>query len=273
MKPVKLILVVVGVATCSASLLAGDAPYFPRETWKQMPDLSTNGLDVLATFNAGAVKPTRNVILADQFKYNEAVNGALTGIHLWGSWLNGVSDPGVKFSISILANSISSVTNNKPGAVLWTQTLSPTAVTPYATTPQQMFWNPSTGSTIAGANTQTFQYDFVNPVNSKGVAFEQVAGTTYWLSVQASTANGQLFGWSTRDWLEGTATVPAVYGTNTTLGSTRVTFKDMFYPAGVDPSLVGQPIDLAFALDTPEPSVAAVLVVGLSALFLRRKAA
>jgi hypothetical protein len=45
----------------------------------------------------------------------------------------------------------------------------------------------------------------------------------------------------------------------------------MLYPAGVDPSMVGQPIDLAFALDTPEPTTTAVLVVGLVALLWRRK--
>jgi hypothetical protein len=268
MTHVKLALVVVGLVGGGATL---SADILPRETWKQLPDLSTNGLDILATFNAGTVKPTRNVLLADQFV--SGYSGALTGIHLWGSWLNNVVDPSVKFSVSVLANNITSVTNNKPGAVLWTGTFAPTTSSLYATTPSQMFWNPSTGSTMAGGNTQTFQYDFVNPVNSKGLAFEQVAGTTYWLSIQASTANGQLFGWSTRDWLEGPHTgSPAVYGTNTSLGSTRITFKDMLYPAGVDPRLVGQPIDLAFALETPEPTASAVLVFGLVALLWRRKA-
>lgn len=276
MKPVKLTLVIAGLVGCGASLFAGDAPYFPRETWKQLPDLTTNGLDVLATFNAGIVNPTRNVILADQFKYNETQNGALTGIHLWGSWLDNAkpSDANLKFSISILANSITSVTNNKPGALLWTGTFAPTTTSLYATTPQQMLWNPITGSAIPNGNTETFKYDFANPVNTAGLAFQQVAGTTYWLSVQASTADGKLFGWSTREWLGGsTGSVPAVYGTNTSLGSTRVTFKDMLYPAGVDQSLVGQPIDLAFALDTPEPTTTAVLVVGLAALLWCRKTA
>lgn len=264
-KAVRLALIAAGLVTGVASI---SADILPKETWNNLPDLSTNGLDILATFNAGTLKPSRNIMASDQFV--SEYSGALTGIHLWGSWLNNDVSGSVKFSISVMANSITSVTNQKPGAVLWTGTFTPTASSLYATTPSQMFWNPSTGTSI-GSSSQIYKYDFVNPLNTSGKAFEQVAGTTYWLSIQASTSDGKLFGWTTRDWLEGHNGATAVYGTNTALGSTRITFKDMLYPSGVDPSLVGGPIDLAFALDTPEPATAAVVAIGLAALLWRRK--
>jgi hypothetical protein len=270
MRPTKFVLVVAGLVSGVVSLSAEN-----RTTWEQLPDLSVNGVDILATFNAGTVKPTRNVVLADQFKSTD--NGPITGLRFWGSWLNNVSDPNVKFVVGIQANNVSGtggIGYERPGALLWTTTLTGGS-SPYATTPQQMFWNPSTPAVIPGDNTQTLKYDFVNPLGTigaaSGVAFQQVAGTTYWLSIQAVTTGGQLFGWSTRDWLAGHSGVSAVYGTNSSVGSTRITFKDMLYPAGVDPSMVGQPIDLAFALDTPEPTTTAVLVVGLVALLWRRK--
>lgn len=259
-RPTKFALVVAGVIGGVSSLSA------QSWKWEQLPDLSANGVDVLATFNTGSTPATKKVMLADQFVCG--LSGPIVGIRFWGSWLNNVSDPNVKFSVSIMGNNV----NNTPGVVGWTSTLSPNNVTQTASI-QQMFWDPSTPAVIPGANTTSFQYDFVNPLGTingvGGLAFQQVAGTTYWLTVQASTADGKLFGWKTSALLDGTA-VPAMYGTNTTLGSTRtIAFKDMYYPAGVDQ--VGLPIDLAFALDTPEPTTAAVLVVGLAALLWRRK--
>jgi len=246
--------------------------------WEQLPDLSTNGIDILATFNTGSTPATAKVLLADQFVCG--LSGPITGIHFWGSWLDNNFDPNVKFSISILANNVTGTGGigfERPGRVLWTSLLAPTTWGVYnpqipTAQQQQMFWNPSTPGAIGQAAVNlTLQYDFVNPMSSFGQLFNQASGTTYWLSIQASTSSGQLFGWSTRDLMEGHTGVAAVYGTNTVLGSTRIGFNDMGYPDGMVPA--GQPIDLAFSIETPEPTATAVIAMGLAALLWRRKTA
>ncbi len=69
--------------------------------WEQVPDLSTNGMDVNASFLPGAQPPQPPYLLADDFLCTSP--GPITNITIWGSWTNDVDvDPqALVFMLSI----------------------------------------------------------------------------------------------------------------------------------------------------------------------------
>src|SRR6266852_2010879 len=80
--------------------------------WLQLPDLTTNGLDVLAT---------QPKILANDFLCTNS--GAITGIHIWGSWTNDyIGSP--TFNVQIYSDQPTNLANpfSHPSLLLWSNT-------------------------------------------------------------------------------------------------------------------------------------------------------
>ena len=146
------------------------------------PDLSYSGVDVLATYGTGSP------VIADNFLCTS--NGLITGISVWGSWLDDVVGSNVTFQLTL-----SNDGGNQPGTQLWQEFFTPgtysnTFVT--SVSPDETFFDPSQPAVFA-TDTQVYRYDFPIPDCD---AFYQDSGTIYWLSVTAFTTNG-LFGWKT----------------------------------------------------------------------------
>jgi len=237
--------------------------------WVQMPDLTTNGIDVLAT------TPT---ILADDFACT--ANGPITDIHIWGSWYHdilplnsqGVPDQTqVGFRLSIYSDVPAGSTNDysTPGQNLWERNFYPGefSVRSYASDLQEGWYNPNTQAYEMPADSIVWQYNFlIDPLQ----AFVQEGSPThaviYWLSVEAFPVFEQgtpapLFGWKT-------SSSPhfmddAVWG-NTPNGP----WSDLTYPK--DNLYEGLSMDLAFVI-TPEPTTICMLGLGSLALIKRKK--
>ena len=247
--------------------------------WEQLPNLSTNGIDVLDISKGQYTTPGNptklvNRLAGDDFK--PLVSGPLTSIHLYGSWLTSLgapalTDPGVKFHISIhLDNPAIGTGFSTPGKELWGGFFLPTSYSVVGTA-SQGFFDTKTGTMIGRATTQ-YEYDFLNlqnalamdPLSPTTLNLDQ--NTTYWILVQAQSPMGNLFGWTSSLNHYGDA---AVFGDNSSFGNTR----SVFLPIYQTPGNSSQPIDLAFSLDTPEPSSMAIVGLGLAAMFLRRRKA
>jgi hypothetical protein len=246
---VNMALVVPGV------MAQGGGPGGGSVKWTQMPELSLNGVDVMATWvNNPAPPPSYlapfNTIAADDFLCTQT--GPVVGIRVWGSWLNDLADPTVTFHVSIHADVPVGVGSNpfsQPGAELWGLTLAPTQQRLYATS-QERFYD-AVSQMIMGTDTQVWQYNFIIPQNQ---AFQQTQGTIYWLEIQAQTVDANhVFGWKTRDpdpnhFGGGHYNDDATYGLNTTFGGSLVTWQPLQYPQTTNSA------DLAFVIETPEPS-------------------
>jgi hypothetical protein len=168
--------------------------------WEQVPDLSTNGMDVHATFNPGAPPP---FLLADDFRCTHM--GPITNITIWGSWTNDVDWFNTIFTLSIhddIPTNISPTGYSMPGLIRWQMTFVPGqyVYSLYAGNINEWWFTPTNGWRFPGDH-QCFQYDFnIMPLE----AFWQ-EGTTnnpkvYWLDVQAQPQQAPpyvLFGWKT----------------------------------------------------------------------------
>ncbi len=215
----------------------------------QLPDLTTNGLDVLAT---------QPKILADDFLCTNT--GPISGIHIWGSWTNDfVGTP--SFTVSIYSDVATNITNpySHPGTQLWSYVFAPGQ---YATQlwslANELFFDPNTTNIIA-TDTMVLQYNFNLPLSN---AFYQTSGTVYWVSITATNVGPELFGWktSTNHWND-----DAVYSDNGT------NWFELRYPT--NSLYAGQSIDLSFALTSavPEPSILLLAVLGGTVIAWRRR--
>ncbi|WP_428940657.1 hypothetical protein [Fontivita pretiosa] len=282
------VLSAVGMVGIAGSPQPALADWDPGEPYKmhypQLPDLTPNGMDVLASH----WQPGTNLfkLLADDFQCTQT--GPITDIHIWGSWLNDrlplvpdaagvlVPDPaGVRFKLSIHEDIPAGPNQpySKPGAELWSAIFGPSdfTVRPYHTLPPtvagEAFYDPNTGQ-ILGFDHVIWQYNFESIKNP----FIQTQGTIYWLDVQAQTAwPDARFGWKTTD----PTVTPhfnddAVYGDTIGFNGALVDppgWQELIYPA--NHPYAGQSIDLAFVI-APEPG-SAMLGIGLAGLVMLRR--
>ncbi len=278
-------------------LLGGPAraDWFPGDPAKyvQLPDLNQNvpvgvisGMDVNATWfgvsNTTQPTPPFIKVLADDFPCTST--GPITGIHVWGSWLNDQMNPNTTFSLSIYANNPGSSANggysypdNTPPSPLWSMAFPPGSYIPlvYKTDDPEQFYDPNTNQ-IIGADTTAYEYNFNIP---QALAFTQTGTLSnpavYWLSLQAevppdpTTGGVDVFGWKTSVDHFGDAAVFADTNLPLSAGGTLigpapppVFWQDMTYPAA-NPNKGN--IDLAFVIATnpvPEPGTLALLAGG-----------
>jgi hypothetical protein len=174
-----------------------------RPKWLQLPDTSPNGLDVLATGTN---------IVGDDFLCRTP--GPISGITIWGSWLNDLVDTNATFVLRLWTDApgIPGTPTNysHPGALLCTTTFSsPQTVGTslerynyrlYADKLTENFYQPDKGTAgFIGRDTQIWQYDFY-PFQP-GCWVQQGsplrAPLTYWVTINyvpAAGGNQYLFG-------------------------------------------------------------------------------
>jgi hypothetical protein len=176
-----------------------------RPKWLQLPDTSTNGLDVLAT------APN---IVGDDFLCRTP--GPISGITIWGSWLNDMVDTNATFALRLWTDvpAIPGTANrySHPGSNLCTTTFYPpqfvnTSVerynySLYASNLVETFYKPDLAGTngFIGHDSQIWRYDFY-PFQP-GCWLQQGsplrAPITYWVTIDyvpaAGTTGQYLFG-------------------------------------------------------------------------------
>jgi hypothetical protein len=216
--------------------------------WFQPPDLSTNGIDVLAM---------RPLVLADDFLCTQ--RSKITHIYVFGSWYHDhlpQNDPRqVIFTLS-LHKDIPDPDGggpgfSMPGEPLWVRTFQPSefGVLPFQANLQEGFWNPSDPASYEfPADTVCWLYHFpVPPAEAfcqRGTPEEPIV---YWLDVQARPLDTSTqFGWKTsfQHWND-----KAVWGMG--VEPYPGPWEAMVYPPGHP--LEGQAVDLAFALGGDQP--------------------
>ena len=234
--------------------------------WEQVPDLSTNGIDVNDTaFPPPSPPNPPPYLLADDFLCTEP--GPITNITIWGSWFHdyhdfGVGPSNVTFTLSIHADIPPfgppwNTNYSMPGPYSWLGTFGPAQYTCslYETNILEGWLNPPTNYTSIG-DFSCWQYDFNIP---PGEAFYQqgtpTAPVVYWLDVQAQlpfiTGSQVRFGWKTcpTNWND-----DAVWVTNREpyIGL----WNRLTYPPGH--MRAGQTLDLAFRLNAVQDWVSGV---------------
>lgn len=219
--------------------------------WLQGPDLSYNGVDVMAS---------EPLILADDFECNETTR--ITEITVWGSWKSDILPPmvaeggqnvgqDVQFTLSIHSDipdpDGQGSAYSMPGEVLWHKVfMSGTFdISIEKDGIEEGWWDPETLLYLFPGDHVCWKYVFHIP---KAEAFCQ-RGTpenpvVYWLDVQAdpNVCGGAQFGWksSINHWND-----DAVWA----VGSEPYTglWQELRYPPGHPMQM--QSIDLAFAID------------------------
>ena len=201
--------------------------------WKQEPDLSSKGMDVMATAPS---------VLADDFQCKQT--GPVTDIHLWGSWnMDRTPDCcpcNVCFTLTIRAD-VPGLPYSTPGVVLWQRTYAPGSfeASRYAQDLQEGWYDP-TGKYVPWGDSVCWQYDFDVPPEDFRQHGTQENPVTYWLEVQAMPMDPLAqFGWKTSidHWNDA-----AVWSQG------PVPWQRLVYPIGHP--LAGMPIDLAFKITT-----------------------
>jgi hypothetical protein len=185
-----------------AGILAGSIALLPRAAEAQFnPCGETNPVKFLAppAGNGGTdVQASRGLILADDFFCNET--GPITGIHLWGSWLNDRSGFITNFWLAIYNDipASNSVPSHPGTNLLWQQSFNASqyCVT-NAFSANECFFNPS-NRLFLGADSNVYFYTFfpTNPFTQHGTPANP---TNYWLAVYAQSSDTNTFGWKTSD--------------------------------------------------------------------------
>jgi len=230
--------------------------------WVQMPDLTTNGVDVRA------YDPKT---LADDFLCTNA--GPITDVHIWGSWLNDEVPelPLLSFQLGIwtdIPTNQSGLGYSTPGVLLWTTNV----VFPNFTArlwsiadPGEGWYDPNTGTYLPPpADTQIWQYNFFfDPTNAFWQEGSETNPIVYWLSVRATIPSEPVtyqFGWktSTNHWNDDAVWIDEQGGG---------VWNELRYPPGhpwmgesMDMSFVitgGQTMDFGDAPDPPYPTLLA----------------
>ncbi len=264
-----LILLIIGLCLAFAWPANADWDESMPAKWVQNPDLSPMGIDINASPNPG------DFILADDFLCQN--QEFITGIHVYGSWLNdylpfGEAPEAIRFTLSIHADIPASQNPegySLPGELLWIREFQPGEfqVRPWADNIDEGWMDPPAEYFFPGDHV-CWQYNFEIPQEE---AFEQL-GTeedpiVYWLDLKAFPEDPEAsFGWKTSidHWNDN-----AVYGhgADPFMGP----WFELIYPMGHE--LMGQPIDLAFVLqgtggqqepihdfgDAPDPSYPTML--------------
>ena len=249
-----IICIVIVTATLSVPTYADWNAGEPNK-WVQLPDLQDTGIDVLAT------TPMK---LADDFECTET--GYITGIHIWGSWLNdrlpmpAIGGPGdannVRFRLSIFSDIPAGVDSySRPGELLQEWFFDPGTfdVSKYAVDVNEGWLNPPYDYNPKG-DTVVWQYNFLldKPFEQMGTEEEPIV---YWLALSAvvPTDPNAFFGWktSTDHWND-----DAVWSTpGASWQELRYNFAHPFE---------GDSMDLAFVI-TPEP--ATIMLLGTAAVW------
>jgi hypothetical protein len=209
----------------------------------------TNGVKFLLPPNIDSgwdVLDSRGVVVADDFRCTNS--GAITDIHLWGSWLNDSTGTITNFWLGIYddvpAGTGANPTPSHPGTnLLWHESFTPGqyALAPYGTG-NEMFFDPSV-TNIVGGDHVAWYYCFypASPFKQQGTT---AAPTNYWLVVYAQMADPTTrHGWKTSLQSYNDAAVWAFW--SSALGKPVGPWTPMKNVT------TGLPLDLAFKITTP----------------------
>jgi hypothetical protein len=250
------------LVTSSTTIIPGN----PK--WEQLPDLTTNGIDVNATYDPLDSTQPPAYVLADDFQCT--LTGPITNIVIWGSWLNdvlplndaGAPDPAyVRFVLSIHTdNPKSAVSYSTPSNMVWYAVFQPYTFTHtvYKSNIQEGWLTPPTntppGFYIFPGDTVCHQYEFNLPAPGYEPFLQQGSATSpqvYWLDVQAQILSLSAqqprprFGWKTSitNW-----NADAVWANLVEPAApTTTVWNELFYPPSV---LQGGSANLAFRINT-----------------------
>ncbi|NQV31364.1 MAG: cadherin-like domain-containing protein [Phycisphaeraceae bacterium] len=174
-----------------------------RLKWAQRPDTTGHGVGIRVDRRDGALRA-----LADDFLCTDP--GAITEVHLWGSWLNDIQGQIKQIRLSIYSDdpvgkegSDPENPYSMPDVLLWQEAFKRDQIEErlYTTVKSgEYWWDIAYQTLIPAAQTQVWQVDITM---QEGTAFQQ-KGTrqtpqVYWLEAQVDTEAGQ-FGWTTRRW-------------------------------------------------------------------------
>ncbi len=205
-------LVVLSLALSLPATVRADWNESDPAKWVQLPDLTTDGMDVLVTVRDGVDSAAPDVIkvLADDFKCTKT--GPVTDIHIWGSWKDDLLPPprdvtignpttgagNVMFFLGILADIPADHPRNNygysmPGQLLWGEFFFPGQFTSReyynfpADSAGEGWYDPNEDLYTPNADKTIWQYNFLIP---EANAFQQL-GTTdepiiYWLALVAA---------------------------------------------------------------------------------------
>jgi hypothetical protein len=176
-----------------------------RPKWVRWPDVTPNGLDVLATYPK---------VAADDFLCK--VTGPISGIRVWGSWLNDLLDTNAIFQLGLWTDvpTVAGTTPfSHPGQLLCSNIFYPptaigTSLQRYnyrmaANNLQENFYDPEAPfPPFMGNDTQIWQYDFYpfqpSCWRQRGGDATFAGGLVYWLSVSYVNPDPvKRFGWKT----------------------------------------------------------------------------
>ncbi len=175
--------------------------------WCQKPDLTPAGVDIRVDGDSESARS-----LADDFQCT--TRDRLTHIRLWGSWKNDQRGEIDLVRLRIHADDPAGPegadkTNafSKPRPeILWERQFGAGAFQEslyhVMTVGGQWWWDPASGETLSGDDSQVWQLDF--DIEAEEAFLQdgsEDAPVIYWLSVEVETTGGQ-FGWKTRRWPE-----------------------------------------------------------------------
>jgi hypothetical protein len=233
-------------ADLAFAIITGQTEPTEEPKWCQGPDLSENGLDVMAS-------DSDPLILADDFECNKTTK--ITDITVWGSWKDDYLPYGNPNSVSFTLSIHKDIPANDPcyphewsmpGDMLWYKTLAASAVSIEKENINEGWYNPHIYEYYFPGDHVCWKYTFhIDPNEAFCQMGEPNKPVVYWLDVQAhpydTTAR---FGWksSINHWND-----DAVFTVGTEPLPAGSWWDELRYPYGHQ--LYGESIDLAFAID------------------------